>query len=399
MSVIVTPPAATEMERPLALRSSVISSCSDRGLAELIREIRGIDNVRLVDLFVLRSLDILEIDMELEARDQPCLDPRETPFADQVRTTTQILAQDANLPRLVDWVGRQFHAANAGVPENEQSRIAAMATYFPDITSRSKEYRELAIHALANTVRLGLELRDVVTPMARDANSRPVIVELVCGTILDQCECAECRRDRENRIDFVMVATDPSKVRLLCDSLGEVCGEVERTHPGRTDWALAMELEPGPTYVLRNIEQIAEVFTELQTARRNRPAPATMARHIGLNADIAHASIAGVPARTARTPDGKVIRGLDEFADRIVHGHICDHPGMHTRDQVPGVWKPVDRGDNEYRPYLELLAAVGAAPPRQSGLPFSNTVALELEGCNRIGWVHESIVALKQLLS
>jgi hypothetical protein len=32
-------------------------------------------------------------------------------------------------------------------------------------------------------------------------------------------------------------------------------------------------------------------------------------------------------------------------------------------------------------------------------LPFSSTVALELEGCNRIAWIHDGLIGLKKLIA
>ena len=411
-SSVVDGAVAVGAKKPVLLRS-VLSSCSDRSLVELMREVRAISDVPLIDLYILRPLDILEIDYWLQQRGEQSLLPHPDPYNDDSRPSALLLAEGANFAWIADWISQQFDDANANVARQEdRSLISAMATYLPDISSRSQEQirldgayvtpRRLAVLALANTVRLGIELRrrGLVAPLPTDPSSSPVIVELVCGTILDQCFCAECRnmRSAHPRTDYSMVASRESKIRLLCDSLAEVCEEVRKVCPGEKDWALSLELEPGPTYVICNTEQIDALLAEVDRRDGQTDPERRLAAHIGLNADIAHLDIAEVELET-RVIDGRVVKGLKEFADRVVHAHICDHPGMHTRDQVLGTWKPVDRGRNELFSYVELLAQIAAAGPRESGLPFSRTIALELEGCNRINWIHQSLTALKHMLA
>ena len=114
---------------------------------------------------------------------------------------------------------------------------------------------------------------------------------------------------------------------------------------------------------------------------------AALRPHVGLNVDIAHMRIAGVKAKD-----------LHPIRDWIVHAHICDHPGMHTRDQVVGTWTPVERYESEFYPYLRLLAEIDPQSPERAGRPFTGAVALELEGCGRINWIHQSLVAMKRMI-
>lgn len=48
---------------------------------------------------------------------------------------------------------------------------------------------------------------------------------------------------------------------------------------------------------------------------------------------------------------------------------------------------------------MELLRGVPRMANRPDGLPFSHTVALELEGCNRIGWIDRSLCAMERLFA
>jgi hypothetical protein len=148
------------------------------------------------------------------------------------------------------------------------------------------------------------------------------------------------------------------------------------------DWAIALELEPGPAYALNDRNALAMLVQHL-TGEADY---VELLPHIGVNLDIAHMKIAGVEAND-----------LEEFKDWIVHAHIADHPGMHTVDQVVGTWSPVERSEGRDYPYLRLLSRINPDSPDRCGLPFTRTIALELEGCSRIGWIHRSLVAMKHM--
>ncbi len=401
----------TMLQQSRSLRRSVLSSSSDCNLADLIREVREVSDVAYFDLLVLRAMDIAEFMRDHGAAlqwDRP-------PLGFPVTTSTDILAIDAHRKLVQEWVKRQLDVANQqfGDDRDRWNRITALATYFPDITSRSQKLteiggsrltsQELAVKALANTVKLAIELKNLGYVVAPPGAEEPAaVVEMVCGTILDQCYCPRCeelrRRPRPGRVEYAMLAAPDCKIRLLCDSLEAVHNEVRNEYPQEGHWALAMELEPGPTYVLRDVNRIRDVFAELDERDAAKPPEERLAPHVGLNLDIAHMKIAEVPVtRTPQTPAETPV--LDEFANRIVHAHVCDHPGMHTRDQVVGNWHPIDRGQGDASSYVNLLRRVPHAPGRPPGLPFSHAVALELEGCNRIAWIHQSLCAMKRLFA
>ena len=140
-----------------------------------------------------------------------------------------------------------------------------------------------------------------------------------------------------------------------------------------------MELEPGPTYVLRDRDSLTQVMAAVEQDARLLP-------HVGLNLDIAHMRIAQVSAAF-----------LAKHSARILHAHICDHPDMHTRDQVPGTHTALDQRRGEFIPYLQLLVQRCNSQLVPGGLPFSGACALELEGCNRIAWIHQSVAMMRHL--
>lgn len=407
-----------EEERPGGtqdpIHTSVITSSSCRSLADLIEEVRAVSRVSLLDVFVLRDTDI----EHMEAAKGPLKPKRLNLSQPDNRTSAQILARDENLKPIVEWICEQFHSSSGNAPrEVEAATISALATYYPQITARSHWDDEpkgtvswekipfrVAQSAIVNTVRLALRLKhacvtDLPERSHQDAENtqekhalRPLmdhaVIEVVCGTIVDQCDCASCGKFRseehqDRRLDIVFETEREAKIRMLCDRLLEVVEHVNQSDEGKEDpcWALALELEPGPTYVFNNLEAIRMLIRCLEEGKYKKLRP-----HVGINLDVAHMKIARVDATD-----------LVEFNDWIVHAHICDHPEMHTRDQIVGTWSQVDRYDGRHYPYLRLLAEIDPTSKKREGRPFTGTIALELEGCSRIGWIHQSLVSMKRM--
>lgn len=103
--------------------------------------------------------------------------------------------------------------------------------------------------------------------------------------------------------------------------------------------------------------------------------------YVGFNIDVAHFKIDGVRADE-----------LKPFAKRILHAHVSDHPpSMHTHDQSVGEWTNVIQGESAYQEYFDFLTRVALERIEKPGLPFTGTVAIELEGCNRIMDIVDSI--------
>ena len=218
------------------------------------------------------------------------------------------------------------------------------------------------------------------------------VVEIVGGTIVDGCDCGYCQSHRHQQgavgqTDVVFEFGRDRKIELLCDRLLGVLSIVAASAEGQQDdaWAVALELEPGPTYVVNNRAALGGLISAL----REEPDYKPLLPHVGINLDIAHMKIAGVEAQDLRRLKAE---------DWVIHAHICDHPRMHTRDQVVGSWNPVERYNSKDYPYLRFLAEIDKASPTRCGRPFTKTVALELEGCGRIGWIHQSLTAMKHMV-
>jgi sugar phosphate isomerase/epimerase len=337
------------------LTVSVLTSCSDLPLSTLFQQLQEASVCTLFDLFVLRDIDIREIE-HLYGPLNPAA--RRTP---DDRSIALIMADNDNYARILAWLLAQFGMAR-------EVKIAALATYFPDISSVSTSRRDRAVDALTNTVRLAIELKK------RGFMATP-IVELVCGSKLDRCDCDECRGER------IWEYQEKDKIGWLLHSLRTVKCRVGSEFPSE-QFALALELEPGETYVLHD-ENSLSMLAETVLADKEG-----LARYCGLNVDIAHMRAAEVAPTV-----------LKKYTQLIAHVHICDLPfRMHTRDQPVGRWCPLDTAHSHHWEYLDVVALRRPGPESNTELPFSGAVAIELEGCARANWIYESVARLREMI-
>jgi hypothetical protein len=371
------------------LQRSVITSCSIRSLPDFLDDVRRVDGVDRCDLLMLRDTDIDDLSQHL-GRVRNALyvgsPNQERPLnADDRPSSAEILACGRNVSAISDWLIKTL--------QKSSMKVAAFATYLPHITSLTPDWagtdrRKLAKDALVHIVKIARTLRE--KDCLQDS-TQPAIIEIVCGTRLDPCRCRRCvvesaeTANGDTRGLRIFESYKESKVRELLLSLRSVVGSLREldAEPVR-DFVFGLELEPGPTYILNSVPALKEVKRQLDAEFQD------LKPYVGFNLDLAHMRIADIHASE-----------ILDLGPMFVHAHIADHPPfMHTRDQVPGDWTPIQYGDHDgYLPYLRLLDHSGEERQNnKASLPFSNAVALELEGCNRIAWTHKGLNALKQLL-
>jgi hypothetical protein len=340
------------MSEPSQPSISVMTSSSLRDLRDLIHEVTLIGGVEQFDLMLIRDVDLIQAKIYDEC----------TPL----KRMASIVRDDGFMKKIAEWFELQTKDLHLKIP--------ALATYFPDVSSVHECRRQEAVDAIVNCIRFAFELRQVSVP----------IVEIVCGTIIEPAEWNNGQpsaRVNEYHLDH--------KMDQLFTSLHDVVTRVADEHGNDRQWALALEMEPGETYLLNGLEAMQAVAERLDGTRplpKEVPKDAlrSLQLHVGYNIDIAHMRIAGVEADQ-----------LSEFRDRIVHAHIADHPGMHTHDQPLGSWTNVVRYDGGYVPYLGLLME---RLDNSTDLPFSGAVAIELEGRNDIMAIQHSITALRMAI-
>ena len=366
---------------------SVLTSSSLRDLPDLFSELAVVCGQTVFDLMILRDVDVVSIERSSPLR--PAWYQAGSVLDN--RRITDIIADKTNRTNVTDWIVKRVRPKNVPTTRApalamatyfihwivnrfrrrkvDAVRIPALATYFPDVTSISDERRKIAVDALANTLKIAIALKQ--KGLMTDA-----IVEMVCGTVLDACACSRCRDGVEGGRVFVSTRND--KLHLLQESLEEVVTAVKDQYPSER-FGLGLELEPGDTYVFNGPE-----FENVMRCVREP----SLRPHVGLNLDIAHMRIAGIPSAS-----------VECHVDLITNGHIADHPGSHTRDQPIGDWSPIWKRDGELSGFVSLLRQAGEQADAGRVLPFSYGLAIELEGCNRIEWIYQCICATNHLLA
>lgn len=364
--------------------TSLLSTSSNQPLELLLSQVAEQIPDAYFDLFLLRDVDITDCFRDRYDRDT---------------TLAAILSDKEFVDAVVLWLQGLLQKPQFAMHLDRQW-FSAIATYLPSITlcgtghSRQgagiREMRSQSIQGLVNAVRLACRLYDLKV-------MKVPIVEIVCGTILDFCDCKQCKdfagsikqRDRipgTECFDCFLIGDRGKKLDLLFDSLNKVCSAVNKDLDckGRP-WAIALELEPGPTYLLNDDDALGDVSSRL----RNEATPLVVRNHVGLNVDFAHYRVANITANR-----------VNDIKPLIVHAHICDNPGMHTRDLPVGDWMSLD--DTSSIEYEMMRSVIEEYETPSSGrnkqLPSSGCIALELEGCGRPDWVYKGMALLKYML-
>jgi class 3 adenylate cyclase len=235
-------------------------------------------------------------------------------------------------------------------------RITALATNLPNISSPDRRQRQETVAALERLLQLASHL------------SVPV-VEIVAGP--------DFVRWQQERKEFPLeVTTGPTSLELrgsaLLESLVYVNGVASRLRP---PVAIALELEPGLSYLLNDWTSVETLFKQLGSHKR----------YIFLNLDIGHARL------LCKDKPGFYRRlSARDWKGRIVHAHISHHDERAHMADLP--LKP--EYQPHYQPWIDLLVDAWYHEPRN---PYaSHTIALELEATSSDEDIRQSVRCLKE---
>jgi class 3 adenylate cyclase len=306
------------------------------------------DGIRLHDLYFLGHEDI-----PVYARwiNMPKDETPVEPHAFAAKLTKEDIEQRIAV-RLRALLASAYNGALVG----RRPRIAALATFFARISSLDDEKREDAVNAIKNALRLASELGCHC-------------VEIVGGTSVPMLGSTSSRESARNKTPEEYRA---ERMNALVDSLCDLADfwQRELNADGGHAPLLALELEPGPGFLLNSIDAYREVKTALQTRQRQGVSGAAAALEcVGLNLDVAHAFLLGLDAEEIEK----------EFLHDIVHMHLSDHAGhagrggVHAADLPPRTFH-VYKG--EFEPWIALAKNLTAKSAR-----FSKVIAIELEAC------------------
>ena len=233
------------------------------------------------------------------------------------------------------------------------SSIIGLASFIPEIAfPHRKRAGNLGVRAVGNLVAIAEALQETGHPAH--------VIELVCGS-----QVRGLRRSADDSSGYDVELVSPSAGRdCVISNLERVCRTMAKRGP---DVSLALELEPGPYFLLRDWESLKEFATKISTSRSPE-----LRRFVGFNLDVAHWRLAGI--------DVEAVRRNKEVMRRIVHAHLAGHHRCaHFGDVVP-----LDiNSPQEFAPWIELLEDVlkerATGSSNDNGPKFSGYVSLELE--------------------
>jgi sugar phosphate isomerase/epimerase len=224
-----------------------------------------------------------------------------------------------------------------------EKRITALASNLPNISSPDDGRRLETVRALEKLLllaqRLGAPVIELVAGPDFVTHHRPAgrfPLEVTTG--------GEAWRSRR---------------RALLRSLGSLNAYTARLRP---PVALAIELEPGLSYLLSDWQAVEDLFGSLDESIPEEQ------RYVSLNLDIGHARL------LCKDRPGFFRRlNTQEWRRRIAHAHISHHDERaHMADLSLTLGKR-----EEYQPWIDLVVDAWYQGAREE--PVSHAIALELE--------------------
>jgi len=324
-------PAYTSRRR---LQSALLSSFHTGEIPAVKKEWPG-EHKAAVDLYVFMQP---EVDRWLAMTGEN-FGPPEGPNHPVV-VMSEMAQNQAAIERWADLVCNVFRP--------EESPIIAVTSFVPEVSSPHEGMYEMAL----NTVRFLVEF---AATLSQRGHHELHTVELVAGSRIGGIWPAQRGRYMATKMDL-----DRSFHRML-SILGRAMSRHSEIHAD-IPLALAIELEPGPMYLLRDWESLVQLCREIGK-------DPLLSKFVGVNLDIAHWRLAHdiVPERVWDTP---------EVRDRIVHSHVAGHHCCSHLGDLP--LGDLNRAE-EFRPWIDLLQRI-AADWRSPELPrFSGYISLELE--------------------
>lgn len=345
---------------------SLLTSSTTLGIEDMRQEFAGA--VKTVEVYALRDPDLERLGW-----------PSDEHMADIMGGWTNYDVQRA---------GKVLRSA-FGVPHHPSRRPRSralspvgLATYLPQVASAFPERREVTLCALENVLLLAAELR-------------VSCVEMVCGRVAERCRRSKNGEPCESVL--YQHRQDPQyppvKFELLKMGLKRLRDFAQNhidDHPSCPPLAVALEVEPGPLYVLNNLHNAWEFLSA--TANGDY-----MIRHaddyynfVGLNIDIGHMLICHHRRQ-------HLLKELGIPGSRIYNFHISDNAELHFADLVPGMihsMHPDAPGS-----FADWLRCFLCACKYAKNPIFRKNVSIELEGCASPQWAHQAIRNTKYLLA
>lgn len=248
------------------------------------------------------------------------------------------------------------------------SPIVALTSFFPEINLSSADWRgNTCSRVLESLVRIAAELALL--------NGTAPVIQLVAGSLISHFESIEDECSRRRTL-YARRGNESVLMSVVLERIAEALHAVSVEYHGRLKFdacmRVALELEPGPLYLLRD----RDTLLAFRQAIEDLGEPIVDAC-VGYNLDVAHWWL-------AQRINAAWLRSNPRIAERVFHAHISGHsPRGHFGDISLARLHP-----EMISPFKEWLSEIAC-------LPNVHTVSLEMEAARSLTDVEESIQTLQ----
>ena len=254
--------------------------------------------------------------------------------------------------------------------------VVALASFFPEVTCPQDDDRwKMAKKAIRFMLKLGDHFAGL------NADKPKIVIEMVAGSRIDGLWPGKDLREPDIHF-YANRMTKAEGIRRLLDCIQQALRE-SIPSPEQSRVAIALELEPGPLYLLNSFKAMQSIQKEIE--RRQDP---FLDQLVGYNLDIAHWKMAGINPAWLLDP------AHSSIARRIFHGHLSGHHSRAHLGDTPLVPKI---GYGVRQSTVEWIRLLGKLSGRQI---FSNPlhVSLEYEAAKNVDFLRQSVLNLEWAL-
>jgi sugar phosphate isomerase/epimerase len=241
--------------------------------------------------------------------------------------------------------------------------VIALASFIPEI-SCPDPIRERGVNAVVRLVKMAHTLQTLGHCVS--------VVELVAGSRITGCIDSVSNEESDLSVSF---HPPEAAADILLSSLKDIVLSFDSMKV-----RLALELEPGPFFVLGNhksLVSVAELIAKPDNWMNGNDDVSVgkkRSTQVGFNLDIGHWNIAGIDPDWVRYDDAaKLVR------NRIIHAHLSGHHKTAHFGDIPleNSYGECTISPKDVHPWIDLLREINSEASRE--LPFSGYVSLELE--------------------
>ena len=299
---------------------------------------------RALPFEILPWLRKVKTDFGLKSN-EPSLGIRKPMLSARRRMATKRL-KSLNIRKCADTINRTCR--------KNELEICAITTFLPGLASQTG-LKSVSQNALDYVIRLAKKLK-------QDYKHPIKTIELVAGSLVDGIWPGI--HEDEGEVYVANILKKETAIKNFAINLRPIA-EIA----AKAGIALAVELEPGPNYIINDINAL-ELLSE--TIKGD----AILDKIVGFNLDIAHWSMAGIEGISKKTSSIISKTSHENIVDRIIHAHVSDHGAGHLADlAIESI-----HDSNYFDRWRDFINTIYAKSYQRTNEPkYSGYVSLEIE--------------------